>query len=173
MRRKDDILHPGEIEAQRRFGVEHAWSDAALSRMIKTALDPTFTAFIDTQQFFFIATADAEGNCDCSFRGSEKDADGTYLKALKVLDEKRLVFPDFKGNSLYNSLGNIVVNPHIGMLFIDFQRQQRVRLNGRAKIIEDQRRYSDIWPMALRYVLVTVEQVYANCPDRIPNLVRS
>jgi hypothetical protein len=86
------------------------------------------------------------------------------------LDAKTLVFPDFSGNKLYNSLGNILVNPHIGMLFVDFQNRSRARVNGAAKIIEDKRAYEDIWPTAQRYVRVAVQQAYPNCRARIPKM---
>jgi predicted pyridoxine 5'-phosphate oxidase superfamily flavin-nucleotide-binding protein len=119
---------------------------------------------------FFIATANDRGECDCSFRGREFNAAGQPYPLLKVLDAKTLVFPDFSGNKLYNSLGNILVNPHIGMLFVDFQNRSRARVNGAAEIIEDRLTHGDIWPMAQRYVQVTVQQAYPNCKARIPKM---
>ncbi|MCL5059351.1 MAG: pyridoxamine 5'-phosphate oxidase family protein [Candidatus Thermoplasmatota archaeon] len=77
------IPHPGEIVAQGRFG-----------------------------RAGVIATADAAGYCDCSYRGRET--------AGVAVDPTVLVFPDYPGNGLFNSLGNVLVNPHIGLLFIDF-----------------------------------------------------
>jgi predicted pyridoxine 5'-phosphate oxidase superfamily flavin-nucleotide-binding protein len=87
-----------------------------------------------------------------------------------VLDAKTLVFPDFSGNKLYNSLGNILVNPHIGLLFVDFQNRSRARVNGAAAIIEDRHVYEAIWPTAQRYVKVEVQQAYPNCKARIPKM---
>jgi uncharacterized protein len=56
------------------------------------------------------------------------------------------------------------------MLFIDFENRRRVRINGRATIIDDQTAYAKLWPLARRYVGVSVEQVYGNCRARIPRM---
>lgn len=167
-RQVDELLHEGEKEAQRRFGVEGFWDTHNLNAMFHDSIPPNLAAFIEGLPFFFIATSNAEGECDCSFRGREHDVSGRPYPLVKVLDTKTLVFPDYRGNKLYNSLGNIIVNGHIGILFIDFQSRTRVRLNGRAEIIENQMAHSDIWPLAQRYVRVTTEQVYGNCKARIP-----
>ncbi len=166
---RDTVLHEGEREAQRRFGAEGYWDEARLG-MIRDAIPPAWAAFLEAQAFFFIATANHRGECDCSFRGREINARGQACPLLRVLDAKTLVFPDFSGNRLYNSLGNLLVNPHIGMLFVDFANRSRARVNGAAEIIEDRRAYEDIWPMAQRYVRVTVQQVYPNCRARIPKM---
>jgi len=63
-----------------------------------------------------------------------------------------------------------LVNGEIGMLFIDFERRLRARINGRAKIIENQSVYADIWPLAQRYIAVSVVQAYGNCQARIPQM---
>lgn len=163
------VLHPGELEAQRRFGVEGYWSEHNLG-MIRDNLPPAWAAFLEAQAFFFIATANGQGECDCSFRGRESDVAGRPYALLKVLDTRTLVFPDFSGNKLFNSLGNILVNPHIGLLFVDFLNRSRARVNGAAEIIEDRRAYEEIWPMAQRYVRVAVQQAYPNCKARIPKM---
>lgn len=169
-REVDELLHEGEIEAQRRFGVEGFWNTHNLNAMFHDTIPPNLAAFIESLPFFFIATANTKGECDCSFRGREHDVSGHPYPLVKVIDKKTLVFPDYRGNKLYNSLGNIIVNGHIGMLFIDFQSRTRVRVNGRAEIIESQTAYSDIWPLAQRHVSVTTEQVYGNCKARIPRM---
>ncbi len=166
-----NLLHAGEQEAQRRFGMEGFWNTHKLNALLRDTISPDLACFMEGLPFFFIATADTQGECDCSFRGREQDVSGQPYPLVKVLDEKTLVFPDYRGNKLYNSLGNIIVNGHIGMLFIDFQSATRVRVNGRADIIEAQASYSDIWPLAQRYVRVEVEQVFNNCKARIPKLV--
>ncbi len=165
----NEILHEGEIEAQRRFGAEGYWNEYNLG-MIRDSIPSSWAAFMEAQAFFFIATANSRGECDCSFRGREFNRAGQPYPLLKILDAKTLVFPDFSGNKLYNSLGNILVNPHIGMLFVDFQNRSRARVNGAAKIIEDKRAYEDIWPTAQRYVRVAVQQAYPNCRARIPKM---
>lgn len=167
-----ELLHIGEQEAQRRFGVEGLdWDARKLDSMFHETISPERAAFFESLPFFFIATANARGECDCSFRGREHDALGKPSALLRVLDEKTLVFPDYHGNKLYNSLGNIIVNEHIGMLFIDFHAQRRMRLNGYATIIDDPSTYADIWPNAPRYIRVTAQQVYGNCRSRIPRML--
>ncbi|HYD31176.1 MAG TPA: pyridoxamine 5'-phosphate oxidase family protein [Azospirillaceae bacterium] len=170
-RQREDILHPGELDAQQRFGSDRRWPSPAIDAMMAPLISPGLAAFLEAQQFFFIATADAEGNCDASFRGAERNASGQLLPALRVLDPQRLVFPDYAGNGLFNSLGNLLVNPHIGMVFVDFGRQLRARVNGRAEILPVDALLHEQWPMAERLVLVTVEQAYGNCRARIPRLV--
>lgn len=169
-RAEDELLHAGEREAQRRFGAEDFWNEHKINAMFRTAIPPGLARFIEALPFFLMATADAKGACDCSFRGREHDASGHPYPLLKVLDASTLVFPDYAGNKLFNSLGNILVNPQIGMLFIDFETQTRVRVNGRAEIIETRSAYADIWPLSQRYVQVHTEQVYGNCKARIPRM---
>lgn len=167
-RTRDKILHAGEMLAQVRYSTAAVWPDARLERMFGTALDEDRAFFIEGQPFFFIATADDNGHCDCSFRGSEPDAEGRQQPAVVVPNAGTLIFPDYRGNNLYSSLGNILVNPHIGLLFIDFPSAQRLRVNGSATIIDDPEPYREIWTTALRYVQVSVEQVFGNCSKRIP-----
>ena len=169
-REVDELLHEGEQKAQKRFGVEGFWNIHNLNAMFHDAIPPNLAAFIEVLPFFFIATANTQGECDCSFRGREHDVSGRPYPLVKVVDNNTLIFPDYRGNKLYNSLGNIIVNGHIGMLFIDFQSRTRVRVNGRAEIIEGQTAHSDIWPLAQRHVKVTAEQVYGNCKARIPRM---
>jgi predicted pyridoxine 5'-phosphate oxidase superfamily flavin-nucleotide-binding protein len=164
-------LHEGEREAQRRFGAEGVWDEAGLDAMFRGTIPAKLAAYLEALPFFFIATADALGKCDCSFRGREHDASGKPYPLLKVLNGRSLVFPDYAGNKLYNSLGNILVNGHIGMLFVDFGSRIRFRINGRAEIVEDRAAHADLWPLARRYVRVTVEQAYGNCKARIPRMV--
>jgi uncharacterized protein len=165
------LLHAGELAAQQRFDAASAWDEQRLNRMFHERIPPGLVEFIEQLPCFFIATANTAGECDCSFRGREYDVAGRPYPLVKVLDERTLVFPDYRGNRLYNSLGNIIVNGHIGMLFIDFQSRTRARLNGRAEIVETQSTYADIWPLAQRYVRVTAEQVYGNCKSRIPHML--
>jgi hypothetical protein len=164
-------LHDGEQEAQQRFGVEGFWSEDKLNALFRQVISPELASFMEGLPFFFIATANTQGECDCSFRGREYGATGQPYPLIKVLDENTLIFPDYRGHKLYNSLGNIIVNGHIGMLFLDFQTATRVRVNGRAEIVEGQEQCSTIWSQAQRCVRVEVEQVFNNCKARIPKMV--
>ncbi|MEH3146676.1 MAG: pyridoxamine 5'-phosphate oxidase family protein [Methylobacterium frigidaeris] len=167
----DPLGHDGERTMRRHLPGRFRWDDDALTGMMRPGLSAGLARFIEARPFFFIATASAAGHCDASFRGHEHDAAGEPLPALRVLDPSRLVFPDFSGNGLYNSLGNIVSNPQIGMLFVDFERRRRARVNGRAAVVAADPEIRAIWPLAQAAVLVNVEQAFGNCPARIPRLV--
>jgi predicted pyridoxine 5'-phosphate oxidase superfamily flavin-nucleotide-binding protein len=166
---KAQHFHAGELEAQQRFNPDwNAEKSQRLGRIIGDTLDQRMTDFIARQTFFFLATADAEGHCDCSFKGTESAADGQALPAVWVTEPRRLLFPDYAGNRLFNSLGNILANPNLGMIFIEFSSQSRLRVNGSARILEADEGWRARWPEAQRAVAVAVEQVYWNCSKRIP-----
>jgi len=162
--------HAGELEMRRRFPSRYDWDEGNLLSMMSPFIPVSLARFVEAQPFFFIATASADGHCDASFRGREYDASGNPLPALRVIDKRQLIFPDYSGNGLYNSLGNILSNPHIGLLFMDFARQRRARINGIAAIVEANDEITEVWPMAQGAVLVTVEQAYGNCSARIPRM---
>jgi predicted pyridoxine 5'-phosphate oxidase superfamily flavin-nucleotide-binding protein len=162
--------HEAERKAHKRFGVEDIWNAYNFNDMFRASIPKGMAAFVESLPFFFIATANARGECDCSFRGRESDASGRPYALVKVLDAKTLIFPDYSGNNFFNSLGNILVNGQIGMLFIDFESRRRIRINGRASIVEDRHAYAELWPLAQRYIQVTVEQAFGNCRSRIPRM---
>ncbi len=166
-----DWLHPGEKAAQARFGSAGFWDPARLEAFFQDRLSAGLARFIENLPFFFIATADARGCCDCAYRGREYNASGQALPLLRITDAKHLVFPDYRGNGLFSSLGNIMRNPYIGMLFIDFDSRRRLRVNGHAEIIADPTAHAETWPLAQRYVQVQIEQVYTNCKARVPRMV--
>lgn len=162
--------HEGERAAHKRFGVEDFWNAHNFDALFQASIPAGMAAFVESLPFFFIATANQHGECDCSFRGREYDASGRPYALVKVIDAKTLIFPDYSGNNFFNSLGNILVNGQIGMLFIDFESRRRIRINGRANIIEDRHAYAELWPLAQRYIQVTVEQAFGNCRARIPRM---
>ena len=82
-------------------------------------------AFIECRPMFFLATADAEGRPDCSYKGGRPGF-------VRVIDPDTLAFPSYDGNGMFKSLGNVLVNPQVGLLFIDFESPKRLRVNGRA-----------------------------------------
>lgn len=174
MRELHEIFHSGELDAQALFNKNRNWnaaSIAGLNKMFKEAIDDETAYFIEGQKYFFIATSSASGECDCSFRGTEQGVDGNLLPSVFIKNPKTLIFPDYSGNNIYNSLGNIIANPNIGILFIDFRSALRLRINGSVKIINDKNIYKYIWPKSLRYLEVDVKQVYLNCHKRIKESV--
>ena len=163
------FFHKGETEAQQRFGdgdQPDMRAEKLAQRIYKSAIDDETAYFIEGQKFFFIASADAQGNCDCSFKGIAEQGS----PCLQVLDSKTVVFPDYSGNGLFNTLGNILVNPNVGLLFVDFTNALRLRVNGSAEVIEDFPEYQTLWPQAKRLIKINVTTVYPNCNRNIPML---
>jgi len=122
-------------------------------------IDGDDRAFIEARDMFFIATADAEGRPQCSYKGGEPGF-------VRVLDEHTIAFPSYDGNGMYLSAGNVLVNPNVGLLFIDFESRKRMRLNGVASIDPDDPLAAD-WPEAQFVVRVRATQVFPNCPRYI------
>jgi uncharacterized protein len=118
-------------------------------------------AFIERMDMFFLATADAEGRPQCSYKGGEPGF-------VRVLDERTVAFPNYDGNGMYLSMGNLAVNPHVGLLFIDFvsARPSRLRLNGVASI-DERDPLLDSYPEAQFVVRVEATEVFPNCPRYI------
>ena len=134
--------------------------------------------FIQQQEMMFIATSDKKGICDNSFRAGNSGF-------VRVLDDKTLAYPEFKGNGVMASIGNIMENPNIGLLFIDFYRHKvGLHVNGKARIIEnealsslskvqqsminDSNTLGSMSPE--RWVIIDVEEAYIHCSKHIPLL---
>lgn len=162
-------FHSGEIEAQFRFNED--WSEQKnrrLESIYQYTIDDSLALWVESQEFFFLATADKDGHSDCSFKGTEPGADGFLAPAVQVITPRQLIFPDYSGNRMFNSLGNMLTNPHVGLLFIDFPTRMRLRVNGQCEIEETGDEFRVLWPNAKRQICVNVEQVYWNCSKRIP-----
>lgn len=128
-------------------------------------------AFIREQAFLIVATADAAGNGDCSYRGRQPRADGSFTPLVDIPDRRTLVLPDFAGNNLLNTIGNLLVNPAIALLFVDFVRQTTWLVQGRATLDEDAPARAHLWPDALRYLVIDVERAQARADAALPPLV--
>lgn len=118
--------------------------------------------FIERCAMFFIATADAQGHPDCSYKGG-------LPGFVRVVDERTLAIPDYDGNGMYRTWGNVLVNPHVGLLFVDFETPKRIRVNGTALVREDDPLRTD-FPGAVFIVRVTAETIFPNCPRYVPRL---
>jgi hypothetical protein len=153
----------GEREAQQRWGREESRSAERLSRLMLDHVPGEYHARLEAAPFFFLATSNEAGRCDCSFKGG-----GPGL--VRMLDECTLAFPDFSGNQLFMSLGNVLENPHVGLLFIDFADGARLRVNGRARI-HDEGPARVLFPAAPRVVVVQIEEVTPNCAAFVPRLL--
>jgi len=151
-------LNDGERELQRRFDSERL-AEAIRTRSVHDTIDERDRAFIERMDMFFLATVDARGNADCSYKGGDPGF-------IRVLDEHTLAFPSYDGNGQFMSGGNIATNGKVGMLFIDWERQNRMRVNGTASIDFDDPLLAE-YPEAQFVVRVRAEEVFPNCPRYI------
>ena len=153
------MYHDGNRALQDAFG-SRALADRLEEKLAHDRFSDSDAAFIQAQTFFFLATADANGAPDCSFKGG---APGF----VKVAAPDLLVFPDYDGNGMFKSLGNILVNPEVGLLFIDMgEKPRRLRVNGTASVSRDD-------PLMQRFagaqllVRVQARAIFPNCPRYI------
>jgi predicted pyridoxine 5'-phosphate oxidase superfamily flavin-nucleotide-binding protein len=113
----DSILyHEGNRKLQDQFDSRRI-SDRLEEKLARTAFTADDTTFIESSFYFFLATADAQGRPDCSFKGGSPGF-------VRITGPSELAWPDYDGNGMFKSLGNIAVNPSIGLLFIDMQAAQ-------------------------------------------------
>lgn len=154
--------HDGQRRMQERFDSRRI-ADRLEQITYSDQLEHGDRAMIEAASMFFLATADAEGRPDCSFKGG---APGF----VRILSPGLLAFPDYDGNGQFRSLGNLLVNPRVGMLFVDWTSPRRLRVNGIAAIGDAPAELA-WWPGSQLVVRVTVEQVFPNCPRYLPKLV--
>jgi predicted pyridoxine 5'-phosphate oxidase superfamily flavin-nucleotide-binding protein len=171
------MYHEGSRELQDRFHARQL-ADRMVERIVHDTFSDEDRAFIESRALFFLATADADGRPDCSYKGGVPGF-------VRVVDPSMLVFPSYDGNGMFKSLGNVLVNPQVGMLFIDFESPKRLRVNGRASVSADDPllgqfdgaqlivrvRPEAIFPNCPRYIhkMQVIEQsVYAPCPGHAP-----
>jgi predicted pyridoxine 5'-phosphate oxidase superfamily flavin-nucleotide-binding protein len=147
--------HDGSRRLQDRFDTRRL-ADRIDERIVRETIDEDDRAFIESCDMFFIATADAEGRPQCSYKGGDPGF-------VHVLDERTIAFPIYDGNGMYLTAGNTLVNPWVGLLFIDFEGRRRLRLNGTATAGEDDPLLA-AYPEAQLVVRVEAAEVFPNCP---------
>jgi hypothetical protein len=152
------LYHSGSRALQDRFDSRRL-ADRLEDVKVSATIDAKDREFIESMDMFFLATADAEGRPNCSYKGGEPGF-------VRVLDERTLAFPSYDGNGMFVSAGNVLVNAEVGLLFISFERQRRLRLNGTASIDPDDE-LAPSWPGALFVVRVRAREVFPNCPRYI------
>ena len=153
------IYNAGSRALQERFDTVRLADRIEERSFADATIDDDDRAFIEGADMFFLATADAEGRPQCSYKGGEPGF-------VRVLDDRTIAFPSYDGNGMYLSLGNAAVNPHVGLLFIDFERRSRMRLNGIASVDMDDPLCAE-YPEAQLVVRVRATQVFPNCPRYI------
>jgi uncharacterized protein len=156
------MTHPFYNEGSRRMQ-DRFDSRRLADRLEQVTLRRAFTdedrAFIARSPMFFLATADAEGRPDCSYKGGMPGF-------VRVVDEVTLAFPSYDGNGQYRTLGNLLVNDNVGMLFIDFEASKRIRVNGVASIDTTDPLLVH-YPEADLVVRVRAQEIFPNCPRYI------
>ena len=152
------IYHPGMRQLQ-----DANDSRRLADRLEQLTLHAVFSeddrAFIEAAPMFFLASADDRGRPDCSYKGG-------LPGFVQVIDESTLVFPDYDGNGMFRSLGNISVNAAVGLLFIDFSKPRRVRVNGTASV-DSHDPLLEKFPGAQYIVRVRASAIFPNCPRYI------
>jgi predicted pyridoxine 5'-phosphate oxidase superfamily flavin-nucleotide-binding protein len=153
-----DMYNVGSRELQDRFDTRRL-----ADRLAQVKVHHTFTAddraFIERMDMFFLATADAAGQPTCSYKGGDPGF-------VRVVNDTTLAFPNYDGNGMYLSMGNLAINSAVGLLFIDFERQRRMRVDGSAAIVSDDELLA-VYPEAQFVVRVTARHIYPNCPRYI------
>ncbi len=154
----DDHYNEGSRSYQDRYDTRRL-ADRIEERIVRETIDADDRAFIERCDMLFLATADAEGRPQCSYKGGERGF-------VHVLDERTIGFPNYDGNGMFLSAGNALVNRHVGLLFINFEEQKRLRLNGIAEHISDHPLLAN-WPEAQFLWQVRATEVFPNCPRYI------
>ena len=134
-------------------------------------LNPAMAEFVGRMEMAFISTADADGECDSSLRCGQAGF-------LRVVDSRTVVYPEYRGNGVMASLGNIMENPHIGMLMVDFADDLiGLHVNGRARIapLEEFAEFVEVaggggGKKVERWVVVEVQEAYIHCRKHIPRM---
>lgn len=154
----DPMFHEGSRELQDRFDTRRL-ADRIEDKLVHDVIDEHDKEFIESRDMFFLATADEEGRPNCSYKGGDPGF-------VRVVSERTIAFPNYNGNGMYLSMGNVVRNPSVGMLFIDFEHGRRMRLNGEASVDPEDPLMAE-FPEAQFVVRVRAREVFPNCPRYI------
>jgi predicted pyridoxine 5'-phosphate oxidase superfamily flavin-nucleotide-binding protein len=158
-----DLYHNAHRRLQEQFDTVRL-ADRLKRDIVQDHITEQDKAFIENLDMFFLATVDERGRANCSYKGGEPGF-------VRVVDERTIAFPNYDGNGMYLSMGNVAQTAEVGLLFIDFEHQSRMRLNGRAAIIPHDTLLSH-YPEAQFIVRVTVRELFPNCPRYIHRMQR-
>lgn len=150
--------HEKSRELQDRFDTRRL-ADRLAEKLSRTAFSAEDKAFVESRPMFFLATADADGQPDCSYKGGVPGF-------VRVTGASEISFPSYDGNGMFRSLGNIGVNANVGLLFLDFEQPRRLRVNGTARLEDASAEFEG----AQLIVRVKAEAIFPNCPRYIHRL---
>lgn len=154
----DDAYHVGMRRLQDRFDTRRL-ADRLVNKLSRTEFTDEDRAFIESATLFFIASADSDGRPDCSYKGGSAGF-------VRVTDINEVAFPSYDGNGMFRSLGNVLVNPAIALLFIDFEHQRRLRVHG-TSILRFDDPLLEQFDGAQLIVRVRATHIFPNCPRYI------
>ena len=149
--------HQGNLQLQDKFGTRKTAD--VLASWATDALGVDERKMIESASMFFLATCDDRGLPTCSYKGGE-------VGVVRVVDDRTIAFPNYDGNGKYQSMGNVLQNPNVGILFIDFDGQLRLRIQGEASIDDNDPLLAE-YHEAQFIVRVRVTESYRNCPRYI------
>ena len=129
-------------------------ADRLEERIVLAEIDDADKQFIESRDMFFLASVDSRGLPNCSYKGGDPGF-------VHVVDPQAIAFPNYDGNGMYLSMGNLRQNGHVGLLFVDFEEPQRLRLNGEATIHPDDPLMAG-YPEAQFVVRVSVRELFSN-----------
>jgi uncharacterized protein len=154
------LFHEGNRRLQDQFDSRRI-ADRLEKVTFRRAFSDNDRKFIENAAFFFLATADAEGRPDCSFKGG-------LPGFVRVIGPDEIAFPDYDGNGMFKSLGNILVNPAVGMLFISIgEKPSRLRVNGSATVSDNDPLIAEFVGAQL-LIRLKARAIFPNCPRYIP-----
>lgn len=154
------MFHDGNRQLQDRFD-SRLISDRLEQKLTRKQFTDDDKSFIESLPYFFLATADADGRPDCSFKGGPPGF-------VRLTGPSEIAFPDYDGNGMFKSLGNVTVNPSIGLLFIAMHgKPRRLRVNGEARVSDNDPLLGETIGAQL-IIRVTARAIFPNCPRYIP-----
>jgi predicted pyridoxine 5'-phosphate oxidase superfamily flavin-nucleotide-binding protein len=152
-----EAFHEGSRALQDHFDTREL-ADYCYGKLVRDRMNPKQKAFIESADMFFLATTDDSGQPTCSYKGGDPGF-------VRVVDEKTLAIPNYDGDGKYLSWGNVLKNPNVGLIFIDFQKGWRLRVHGSASI--DHADPMSDYAGAQFIVRISIREIFGNCPRYI------
>ena len=152
------MYHDGNRILQDKFDSRRI-ADRLVEVLHRTEFSDEDRDFVENSPMFFLATADKEGQPDCSYKGGRRGF-------VRIISSDTLAFPSYDGNGMFKSLGNVLTNPNVGILFIDFEKPRRLRVNGVASIDFDDP-LCGTFEGAQLVVRIQAQHIFSNCPRYI------
>jgi len=149
------LYGPVHRSLQDRFDARRL-ADNVEKRVVLTEIPPEHKEFIESRDMFFLSTIDHQGRPTVSYKGGDPGF-------VRVLDSKTVAFPCYDGNGMFYSMGNLLGNRQVGMLFVNFEKPHRLRLQGNA-CVDDNDPLLQEYSEAQLVVRVTVTEIFRNCP---------